>query len=626
MRLEDMLKDVSGITQKVVDSNCFQGANTLLENILLIQTKVNEVIKAINDGIIKGDKGDKGDKGETGSKGDKGDTGKATESIQDNVTSLDTTWSSTKIDSFFNDIKNIQGVKYGNDVGYQVCKGTHNGIVKDIKVYGKSLVNGWRISEWMKVNTQIVATDKVGTSVMPIIKKDNIFNIGDVITIVADISVDNSSNCYWQVNYMSTTGEEKSLKNIPFSSGVKTFTIQLPSDFAYMQCIFVGVHSGNTRTFKNNGCMCIKGDLKGCIPSYFEGIVSVGNGNEIEVLSTNNGNLLDKFDITVGYYLGSTNGNSYPNATSFYTNKYVEVSPGVMFYSNNNCIHVFYDKDKRYISGEEKVGWVKIPYNAKYVRFSFYNKNHLIDSLYCGYTDNVNLFFNIEDKKTILFKDTDNTWKPITNLRGIDENNCDVVDSVNGKFDEKIGVTTLNGNETTWVSRSQPVDTNLFRIALNLNGKYKKGSLLLCDKFKNTINDYNVEGISIHGVDGYLDIVISKTKASSLETIKQYFQNNNTTFFGVLTEPKQYEINPLFPQSFDNETMILFNTGVIPCKNEFYIDSNLGSLQIETNERLSRIENFMYQSNIAILRGDFRTLAQMYYPNDFIKKEELPNE
>lgn len=170
MRLEDMLKDISGITNKIVKTNCFEGQNTLLDSILLIQTKVNEVIQAINNGIIKGDKGDTpnvqvgvtetlepnsaasvtqtGDilnpifnfgipKGE---KGDKGDTGKASESIQDNVTSLDTTWSSTKIDSLFKNIDDTQGLEYITENNFYSINGSKNGVITNIKLEGKTLV------------------------------------------------------------------------------------------------------------------------------------------------------------------------------------------------------------------------------------------------------------------------------------------------------------------------------------------------------------------------------------------------------------------------------------------------------------------------------------------------------
>ena len=58
MRLEDMLKNVSGITNRVIKENCWEGQFNVLEGIQVLQSKINEIILAINNGIIKGDKGD----------------------------------------------------------------------------------------------------------------------------------------------------------------------------------------------------------------------------------------------------------------------------------------------------------------------------------------------------------------------------------------------------------------------------------------------------------------------------------------------------------------------------------------------------------------------------------------
>ncbi len=534
MRLEDMLKDISGITNQVVKTNCFEGQNTLLESILLLQSKMNEVIQAINDGIIKGDKGDtpnvqvgttetlepNSDASVTqtgdmlnpilnfaipkGEKGDKGDSGKASESIQDDIISLDTCYSSEKTVSLFNDLKNVQGVKYGNDVGYQVCKGTHNGIVKDIKIYGKSEV----------IDGKIVS---VGN--------------GNKIEVLSS----NSNIAYNMKNVKSTDGTTIALDTIAFDS--------------------VLIKEGSQYTVKSSA----SGTL------YYKGTYCTGLNENVEKTFTlpSPTRPNDKFPFSI-YKSGGD--------ISINENTYIMLSLG----------------DK--LSSEK------------------YNK---------------------QDKKTILFRDTDNTWKPVTNLRGIDENNCDIIDSVNNVFESNIVEVTYNGSETNIVQNNAypPVNTDLLRFDINTN----YGSLsVLCNKFKtlNGNDQGSEEGIRPHTNKNLFAIYISKSKLETQDLVgfKKWLQSNNITILYKLTNPLKYEINPIYPNSYDNETMISFNTGVIPCKNEFYIDSNLGSLQLETLDRLSKIEDTIYQSNIALLRGDFRTLAQMYYPEDFIKEEELTNE
>lgn len=514
MRLEDMLKDVSGITQKVVDSNCFQGANTLLENILLIQTKVNEVIKAINDGIIKGDKGDKGDTGETGEKGDKGDTGKATESIQDNVTSLDTTWSSTKIDSCFNDIKNIQGVKYGNDVGYQVCKGTHKGIVKDIKVYGKSEV----------IEGKIVSVGNGNKIEVSSIKWSG--NLFDESQLKPYIKSENDIE--YEINYEKVWTDKAKLAQLPFKENT--------------QYKFICSQKTSTADSK---------------PRFYF-VYTDGSKDEMTIATT------EYTEVT---------GFSRANKTLDYISVTYGVS-GAKFTVKKNSICLYENTSK---------------------------------SVYEPYK---------EDKKTILFKDTDNTWKPITEL-----NEWDLIDTTVNK----LVVSTEKPKFTTnlnWRDNGNTVEG--FKTYWIKYVGYKLSNVI-CDKLP-VFNVATFDKKCMFVLNNeYLYITIPTSECSDVSKLGEWFVANPMNIL-IPSPKKEYEINPIYTESFDNETMILFNTGVIPCKNEFYIDSNLGSLQIETNERLSKIENTIYQSNIAILRGDFRTLAQMYYPNDFIKKEELPNE
>lgn len=621
MRLEDMLKGVSGITQKVVDSNCFQGSNTLLENILLIQTKVNEVIKAINDGIIKGDKGDKGETGETGAKGDKGDTGKATESIQDNVTSLDTTWSSTKIDNCFNDLKNIQGVKYGNDVGYQVCKGTHNGIVKDLKIYGKSLVN---------LKDEVFKYDNVYMGVT--FKHD--LEPNKTYTVI--LNGFNKDNFRYHVCYNGDGSQPV------YSSSEKIVVFNTPSDLINNdRRVYLYPKEGYTITQSDIDTLkpvILEGDHTQNPPSgYFEGIASVGNGNEIEVSSYTSNLFSSELE------LGFINSNGSMNSTDKYlrSKDFIKVFPSLSYiiYEKNDLFSSYvifeFDENKKLIKrtvGNKVVASV----NTRYIKATFAKTGE--PSLSGVDIKNVFMLLNIgtdkkeytaykQDKKTILFKDADSTWKPVTNLRGIDETNCDVIDNVNTKLIKKYENVTINSsNGFKLVQPSSNVKTTQFwNDGHTLLPKIlKNNKKIICDKLNIDVTTNKDEEFFLNGSVSFV-ISLNKEKASTLEQLDEYLSQNPITFvYEILTE--EYEINPLYPESNDNETMILFNTGVIPCKNEFYIDSNLGSLQIETNERLSRIENTLYQSNISILRGDFRTLAQMYYPNDFIKKEELPNE
>lgn len=538
-----------------------------------------------------------------------------------------------EINKINNTIADIQGLKesqdfaYETDKGYLVCKDTQTGVVKDLKIYGKSLVNAWNVSEWMKVNTQIVATDKTGTSVMQIPQKDNIFNAGDIVTVVADISVDNPTYCYWQVNYVSTTGEEKSLKNITFQSNIKSFVTQLPSDYSYMRCIFVGVQAGNTRTFKNNGCMCIKGDLSGRIPPYFEGIGSVGNGNEIEVLSRKeDGNLFNVNDFK-RYVLGLGSGYSsylvrdsrncwYPTNYGVFHSKFMwdirldeNVSYVIKFdyyfeSSNQNkglYFRVAYaDGSFEYPVWGEQNKWstAKITTNPNkaiaYIHMTYgesTNKTWIdLDSIVIAKAKNYNdKLENKQDKKTILFKDADNSWKSVTEL-----NEWDVLDTTVNKLiigTEKVSFST-NSN---WRDNQSPSTTHK-TYWIKYEG-YKLNNVI-CDKLP-TYNVATFDKKCIFTVNNeYLYFTIPISECSDISKLGEWFVANPMNILMPTPNKKEYEINPIYPESYSNETMILFGGGVIAPHASWKIASHAANIIKNQGQRLTRLENDFYKYTV----------------------------
>lgn len=642
MRLEDMLKDISDNTNRVIESNCFSKDSTVLDGLETIKYKINEVIEAINNGIIKGDKGDTPNikVGETtqldpsqkayvnqtgdmlnpilnfgipkGDKGDKGDTGKASETINDSVTSLDHTWSSQKINEFvnnkFNSLEDVQGVKYVTDKEYLVMSGTKNGVVKDLKLYGKSLVNIFYLLEIKGVsnNANLYAYSKNPKNSLG--KKITIYN-NSLKRIVFDINSDTNNS--WK---KSITVEVNSSKYVLLESDEYVNVI-------YGRSIDGWFVDDAGKSDLKKSCMIIEGDHTQNPHSYFEGIASVGNGNEIEVLSRKeDGNLFDG-----GLELGSLGSNGeFVVTTSKKVSDYIFVLPNETLKTNVDVI-CCYDSDKKFINRFVGLNVFTTPKNCKYIRFRTHDIGSELyqDNYFVGKSNNI---INKQDKKTILFKDTDNTWKPILNLRGIDENNCDIVDSGKGKLVKKYEKVTINSsNGFKLVQPSSNVKTTQFwNDGHTLLPKIlKNNNKIICDKLNIDVTTNKDEEFFLNGSVSFV-ISLNKEKASTLEQLDEYLSQNPITFvYEILTE--EYEINPLYPESYDNETMILFNTGVISGKKEFYIDSNLGSLTLENMNRISNLENEVYKVNTALLRGDLRLVAETYYPEDF-KKEVLPNE
>lgn len=138
MDLKTYLEDIKRIGNSTIEQNCWENQLTVLEGLQSIMSKTNEIIEGINTGIIKGEKGEQGIQGE---KGDKGDTGIASETINDNLTDLNHTWSSSKIDSLFENINDSTGATYSTEENFFSINNSKNGVISNIKLEGKTIVD-----------------------------------------------------------------------------------------------------------------------------------------------------------------------------------------------------------------------------------------------------------------------------------------------------------------------------------------------------------------------------------------------------------------------------------------------------------------------------------------------------
>lgn len=668
MRLEDMLKNVSGITNRVIKENCWEGQFNVLEGIQVLQSKINEIILVINNGIIKGDKGDTPNVqvGETttldpgnkasvtqtgdmlnpifnfaipkGDKGDKGDTGKASESIQDNVVGLDTCWSSQKtvgyVDNMFNSLQDVKGVNYATDKEYFVASGSKNGVVKDLKIKGKSLVNifsygGIKLSngiildgtklKWDITNQSWIYASKIISNIKP----------NTIYTLICDIGENTLNNEFILMD--SSLNNRIPTKNIVIPIGSKNrkvVTTFNSKDNVNANEFMCQCQANTTGIIELSNIMILEGDHTQNPPHYFEGIASVGNGNEIEVSCVNE-NLFDG-ELRVAHLEGGTY--IYREGIANTLSAIVKIVHGGTYSckcvgGNRNSIAYFKDNPK---PGDTplKSGLDTITVDSGgYLVFYMTNQSNV------EYPKNIMVNFGSvarpyvshkQDKKPILFKDTDGAWKPITELRGIDLNICDNIE--NGVFNKLLSLETVS-DKNTFTLRSQDGGTltNCFEVNEPLsNCNISDTNFIgLCDKFK-TYNWTGVNGLVSSDEEGVtilsnkkIRFRILKSKANTVEELKSYLINNNFNILRLLENKLTYEVNPIDLQSFENETMILFKYGIVNGSTEFYVDSNLGSITIENMERLSRIENEIYQVKKVVLNGDYRTLAQSTYPEDF---------
>ena len=168
-------------------------------------------------------------------------------------------------------LKDSQNMKYETDKGYLVCKETKNGVIEDVKLEGKTLVN---LSTYN--------------------------NIGETDTIIYAVTIDKnlvSNATFTVINYSIPTFRIE-IKPIAGGVGIKGYSttngVLLVDNVAqenYIANICVNKSDGYSLSDGDKllKSIILEGDHTQNPPSYFEGLMSVGEDvDEIEVLSSNN--------------------------------------------------------------------------------------------------------------------------------------------------------------------------------------------------------------------------------------------------------------------------------------------------------------------------------------------------
>lgn len=349
-------------------------------------------------------------------------------------------------------------------------------------------------------------------------------------------------------------------------------------------------------------------------------IISVGNGNKIEVSSVKgDGNLFDDKSIKI---------NIFNNGKYISTNNY-NIKPSISLPKNDTYCFSFNDGLFKPNDGGVVIWSGNIKSRVVSVNNSFTlmgNENAI--SFYAGNFGNApfeNLTLDIKimlnkgdkpkpytphksDKKQLLCKDSDGTWKPVTELRGIDLNNCDIIE--NGKYtiklSEKIIDNNLNFIEQTTLS-GQKVFITTFSDMRN-GSNYDVD--LLCDSYKCVSSDelWGANGTMISCGFNNKEIRIKDTSINSVEELKVKLSTKPIKIIVKLENPKVYEVAPFDLESYENETMILFNSGAIAPYASWKITSYLPNFVRNLANQVKQLQEQVYKTNLANFTVALNTL------------------
>lgn len=573
-----------------------------------------------------------------------------------------------------NRVKDIEGLKesqdmaYSTDKGYLVCKETKNGTVKDLKISGKSLKNIAQTSIFTARFDNGFYQDK-GLCPVDKIEIDKVytfvifaqFNNGhnsaysDCEFVVSNIY--NGANAHPTIEMDGQSSIVNSGFTYPTTNGSAVIVKRIKfKDFKGFK--YLGWRPCRRRSQWVSGefadytmkVLLLEGDHTQNPPTgYFEGIASVGDGaDKIEVSSMNNGNILNSELIKAGVN-GDTGKLSMSSSGSgtVTQQEIIPVVPNMKLYYKSTGERTFrgggntflykYGVNNEYLGRDTCVTFnpIDIPSNCYGVRVAFTDFELSKDYPAEKYGVVFSQFENFvdtpakQDKKPILFKDTDGTLKPIKELRGLDTV-CDTIELHNdGKYyyHQRTSKSVLNGGEAEKWFRYENVEilTKTYTIKLADTIKRGGGSLILCDKFKYVPWDkFIVDSVNYISHVGTNHIYITHNESTSVELFKQWLQTNPITVITELAEEKVFEVNPLFLKTYEGETMISVDGGAVSPLIDFKITSYITSLVLLNQQRISLIEDQMTNMFKAVLSGDMRTLAETIYPEDFNDLDSPP--
>ena len=547
-------------------------------------------------------------------------------------------------------LKDSQNMKYETDKGYLVCKETKNGVIDDLKIEGKTLVNihpkstpsfavsdsentGYNIVKregYIKVTGSDLGTTTYRYVNMGQIKLD-MFKPNTTYTLVftklkgasyATLQDGNSQN---PIN-----------NSITIQDNVLAYTFRTKETYVKSsQILYLWVDSNlTTIDIEVEDPMIFEGDLSANPPSgYIEGLKSVGEDvDKIEVLSVKgDGNLVIDDDINLympqnnakvekttegirAYNRGTGDDRVFLQPFRIIRGSKITISFDVkvdtegsstLFYlsfldANFNSIITTMFPTKIYTTSFERLTKTFDVGNASYIRIELVcfgtsagatYKNIMVSNHSKPYTPHQS------DKKQILYYNENGELEPIQELHEWDS--IEKHSDNKWYYHKRSGKVVLNGSEN-WNLNVQTDSTIRFQLDASYIKMAGNRNPIICDKFNLLFvydTNHTQEGVftSIGGSTLFININKSKLSTQDAEGFKQWLQANNVTVVYQLAEEEVYELAPLHLDSYANETLILCNSGAISPKMEFSITSHINELVKAYGERINLLEEKVYQ-------------------------------
>ncbi|CEQ14853.1 BppU family phage baseplate upper protein [Paraclostridium sordellii] len=258
---------------------------------------------------------------------------------------------------------------------------------------------------------------------------------------------------------------------------------------------------------------------------------------------------------------------------------------------NQSAYIGFYDKNKNPINSA--IFNVKNPFTKTFTNsdlgfIAVTVKNEDLGTLNVTIGNEVKPYTKYEGskKKLLYYVPVLKSWmKPI--LRGVNNGLKDTVESYNNKvyYHKKCIEFNINGSEN-WVFDADLGNT----IRCYLRNSNLSPGLVVSDKF-NSIENYTLDNEHIYTSKGILWLFLNKSKATDLNSFKNYFKVTPTTVVCPMIKEEVYECLDISTRSFNPQTLFSVSSGAIDPQVEYYIPSSFVSSDSSISEKLENVDD-----------------------------------
>lgn len=537
-------------------------------------------------------------------------------------------------------LKESQVMNYASSKGYFVCTNTKKGIINNLLLQGKTLINyGRRVTDRQVVQYNSVMS--VTQPLKPLTEyKLRIRNRGSI-----EIKVYRNENLFTNGGTYVVT---------PGSSVEATLMTGTTTVGAFQEPLLKSNTEG-TVSFSLDVLLMESSMYDASIP-FFEGVATVGTGSDTIQVSANNGNLLPKgykdgwgFCSHQNMSVAATSDSSIiiSNKSTTIVDSYTinriklddcvidgELIIGFDVTGADSAKTTIYllsydDEGNRYYAvsnrsvlaeGYNEISFKGLTKKNLALRFNNDAPNNVlsIKNLAIKVKPNANFVEPTGMSRTLMYRDKiTKEWLPIPYLSELD-----YIDTATNRWIKRSGIMALSGGSGE--NYSAPVAPNMVKTKVFqvLGKKYASRSKIVCDYHPyTTIDMWTKDEPSVWvNSDGimYFRVLLSELATPDVDGFKKWLADKNKSIVYQLPVEEVYEALPVTLDCYEGETYLQSGSnGCVRPILRWSLSSYVTNIVADTVKRIKTLETEVFGMFKSVLAGDYRSVASGLYPQDF---------